>query len=128
MSDFVYVVVPGVKLTREDGDELEAYVKKECAGAVPHKDLSGFYVNIGEDDDGSTLLQPMSRGGPTEALVRGMVSWAKNKSDDVRILLMGYRGKKPFPPREHRSGTIAKALAFRPQQKRPHLVEFVLED
>jgi hypothetical protein len=125
MSNYMFVVVPGIRLPPEANEEVAAYVKRECAGAVPHNHLSHFRVVVRSNAMESTL-EPIFPGDCAETIIAAVVRWAEQKHTPVSIRMEGHRGNQPLPPLERSAGTISDALSFRPRGRKPYNVEFAL--
>jgi hypothetical protein len=123
MSDFLYVVLPGVALPVEAADDLVEHVSRACVGDVPHNRLSRFRVNLTSAPDESHL-EPL--GSAAASILRAMIEWAERRASNVAIRLEGHRGSQPLPPLERRPGTLADVLEFKSDRRKPHHVEFVV--
>ena len=125
MSDFLFVVLPHVELEATAEQELEAFVKRQCTGLVPHNHLCHFRVDLYASRDESSF-EPHIPGGITEPLLESILEWAQKYTSSVLVRMEGHRGKKPLPPLESRSGTIADVLSFKRPARRAYNVEFVV--
>lgn len=125
MSDYLYVALSGATIAADTQADLETYIRRECAGLVPHNRLCHFRAIVSRHPGGA-LVEPQMPGGTTAALLRAIVQWAETKAPRVSIRLEGHRGEKPLPELERRSGGIKDALAFKSHRRRPHHVEFPL--
>jgi hypothetical protein len=127
VTDFLFVVLPGVRLPPEAGAKAEAHVKAECSGTVAHNRLSRFRVGV-RPGPNETTLEPFLDRDCAATVVASLVRWAELRVRPVSMRLEGHRKNRPLPQLERRPGTVEDALAFRPHVRRTHHVQFVLGD
>jgi hypothetical protein len=133
MSDYVYMEVADVHITREQLLAGLTRMKTSLDGTVPHNLLSHLRFNLSYVAAASRLeaffgsiAVDASKLPYAVATIRAVLGWTTEHGWRTTLLLEGHRGKKPLPPEKKIVATLEEALSMR--EKGPYVIRVQLHE